>query len=117
MKGFTATQRTRLTTAAYLMITTGLTSPSCLSQILNEHLVKDGIGLEFARSFFRVWLKEKEFSSLISNLKKAEIDGKLLVSSFTTDHGDIILVRDILLTGCYVPTTLYLMAICVLIQY
>lgn len=78
MKGFSDIQRTRLTTATYLMISTGLISPSCLGQIINEHLVKDGISLAFAHAFFSTWLKEKDFNSLLSNLKKAEIDGKLM---------------------------------------
>ena len=80
MKGFSDLQRTRLTIATYLMISSGLISPACLSQITNEHLVKDGIALDFARTFFSTWLIEKDFNSLISNLRKAEIDGKLMVS-------------------------------------
>merc|ERR1739838_903570 len=78
MKGFSDLQRTRLTTATYLLISSGLISPSCLSQLINEHLVKDGIALQFAHEFFSTWLKEKDFNSLLSNLKKAEIDGKLM---------------------------------------
>lgn len=78
MKGFSDIQRTRLTTATYLMISTGLISPACLSQLINEHLVKDGLALDFARTFFCTWLREKDFNSLLSNLKKAEIDGKLM---------------------------------------
>jgi len=78
MKGFTDLQRTRLTIATYLMISSGLISPTCLSQIINEHLVKDGIALDFAHSLFSTWLKDKDFNSLLSNLKKAEIDGKLM---------------------------------------
>lgn len=78
MKGFSDLQRTRLTTATYLMISTGLISPNCLSQIINEHLVKDGLALSFAHAFFSTWLREKDFNSLLSNLKKAEIDGKLM---------------------------------------
>jgi len=34
--------------------------------------------LEFSKTFFTIWLREKDFTSLISILKKAEIDGKLL---------------------------------------
>ena len=79
MKGFTDIQRKRLTIATYLMISKGLISPACLSQILNEHLVKEGISLTFAHTFFSTWIKEKDFNSLLSNLKKAEIDGKLMV--------------------------------------
>lgn len=97
MKGFTETQRKRLTVAVYLMISSGLTSSTCLSQILNEHLVKDGIALEFAKTFFTTWLKEKDLASMISILKKAEIDGKLLelfpvnkrsLEAFETYFGD-----------------------------
>lgn len=78
MKGFTDIQRKRLTIAVYLFISSGLSTPSCLTQITNEHLVKDYIALDFAKSFFSVWLQEKDFTALISILKKAEIDGKLL---------------------------------------
>jgi len=78
MKGFTEEQRRRMTTATYLLISSGLISPSCLSQITNEHLVKDGLSLEFAFNFFDTWLKDKDFASLLSNLKKAEIDSKLM---------------------------------------
>jgi len=78
MKGFTDIQRTRLATATYLMISSGLISPACLSQMINEHLVKDGIALDFAHQLFATWLKDKDFNSLLSNLKKAEIDGKLM---------------------------------------
>lgn len=78
MKGFDDLQRTRLSAATVLMISTGLIPPTCLSQILTEHLIADGSALEFARGFFATWLKEKDFNSLISNLKKAELDGRLL---------------------------------------
>lgn len=78
MKGFTDNQRERLSVAVFLLISSGLSSPACLSQLTNEHLLKDGIGLEFARAFFTTWLNEKDFASLLSVLKKAEIDGRLL---------------------------------------
>jgi len=78
MKGFTDIQRKRLTIATYLMISKGLISPACLSQLVNEHLVKEGYSLTFAHTLFTTWIKEKDFNSLLSNLKKAEIDGKLM---------------------------------------
>jgi hypothetical protein len=98
MKGFTDVQRTRLTTATYLMISSGLISPACLSQIINEHLVKDGLALEFAHNFFSTWLKDKDFASLLTSLKKAEIDGKLMelfpvnkrtIENFESHFGDL----------------------------
>ena len=41
-----------------------------------------GLGLDFANTFFNTWLRdlEKDTNSLVSILKRAEIDGKLLVS-------------------------------------
>jgi len=98
MKGFTDDQRTRLMTATYLMISSGLISPACLSQMINEHLVKDGIALDFAYQLFATWLKDKDFNSLLSNLKKAEIDGKLMelfpvnkrsIETFEKHFGDL----------------------------
>lgn len=77
LKGFTEIQRSRLTLATYLLISSNLISSTCLSQILNEHLVKEGIALAFARDFFTFWLAEKDITSLINALKKAELDGKL----------------------------------------
>ena len=52
----------------------------CIKQCLNFFV--PGLALEFANKFFTTWLKdlEKDMNSLVSNLKKAEIDGKLLVS-------------------------------------
>lgn len=79
LKGFTEIQRTRLTLATYLLISSSLIPPTCLSQIINEHLVKEGIGLEFARDFFTFWLAEKDSSGLINTLKKAELDSKLML--------------------------------------
>jgi len=98
MKGFTEEQRTRLTTATYLMISSGLISPACLSQIVNEHLVKDGLALEFSHKLFATWLKDKDFPSLLTSLKKADIDGKLMelfpvhkrsIESFESHFGDL----------------------------
>ena len=77
--GFTEEQRRRMTTATYLLISSGLISPSCLSQITNEHLVKDGLSLEFAFNFFDTWLKDKDFASLLSNLKKAEVKKRIYI--------------------------------------
>lgn len=78
LKGFSDVHRDRLTLATYLLISSSLISPACLSQILNDHLVKEGIALEFARNFFTAWLAEKDMAGLINALKKAELDSKLM---------------------------------------
>jgi len=79
LKGFSEVQRNRLSLATYLLISSNLIPPTCLNQILNEHLVNEGIALEFAKSFFTAWLAEKEPAGLINSLKKAEIDSKLMM--------------------------------------
>lgn len=79
LKGFSEVQRNRLSLATYLLISSNLIPATCLNQILNEHLVNEGIALEFAKSFFTAWLAEKEPAGLINSLKKAEIDSKLMM--------------------------------------
>jgi len=79
LKGFSDVHRDRLTLATYLLISSSLIPPTCLSQILNDHLVNEGIALEFARNFFTAWLAEKDISGLINTLKKAEMDSKLML--------------------------------------
>jgi len=79
LKGFSEVQRNRLSLATYLLISSNLIPPTCLNQILNEHLVNEGIALEFAKSFFTAWLAEKEPAGLINSLKKAELDSKLMM--------------------------------------
>jgi hypothetical protein len=79
LKGFSDVQRDRLTLATYLLISSSLIPPTCLTQILNDHLVSEGIALEFAKSFFTAWLAEKDSAGLINTLKKAEIDSKLML--------------------------------------
>jgi len=79
LKGFSDVHRGRLTLATYLLISSSLIPPTCLSQILNDHLVNEGIALEFARNFFTAWLAEKDSAGLINILKKAELDSKLMV--------------------------------------
>lgn len=39
-----------------------------------------GLSLEFAQSMFKAWLQEKDMQNVATALKKAGIEGKLLVS-------------------------------------
>lgn len=78
MKTYSKEQLERLSVAMYILIQTKLCSEACLSSILMEHLVADGTSLSFTKIFFLTWLQHKDAASLISTLKKAEIDTKLL---------------------------------------
>lgn len=78
MKTYTDEQLERLAVAMYILIHTKLCSEACLTSLLKEHLVANGTSLSFTKIFFLTWLQQKDAASLISTLKKAEIDNKLL---------------------------------------
>lgn len=80
LKGFNDDQKTCLAKAIAIFLNTNMITPSVLGGLIHDHLVKEGIGLDFATKFFETWLVdlEKDIHSLVSILKKADIDGKLL---------------------------------------
>ena len=65
-----------------------------------------GLSLDFANLFFNTWLRdlEKDMNSLVSILKKAEIDGRLLVGflpHFTIYTGNNFVRVCLLICLCY----------------
>lgn len=79
MKGFTEEQRMKLATVYAMILANSMTQGTFLSKLINEHLVKEGISLQFITRLFQAWLKEKkDAASIISTLKKNEMDDKLL---------------------------------------
>ncbi|XP_035700262.1 basic leucine zipper and W2 domain-containing protein 1-like [Branchiostoma floridae] len=77
LQGFSDEERARLATFTFLVISTGLVTSNILTSLFHENLVEEGIGLDFATAVFKMWLSEKDFNSLISILKKADIDQRL----------------------------------------
>ena len=53
-------------------------SPGVLSAIFQEHLIKEGIGLEFFTALLKTWLAEKEASTVWAALKKAGVETRLM---------------------------------------
>ena len=45
----------------------------------SEALVKEGVSLEFATLLFQAWLTERDIQSVASALRKAQLEGKLVV--------------------------------------
>ncbi|XP_028393525.1 basic leucine zipper and W2 domain-containing protein 1-like [Dendronephthya gigantea] len=80
MKGFTEEQRMKLATVYAMILGYSMTQGAFLAKLKNEHLVKEGLSLQFMTRLFQVWFKEKKDSSgIIANtLKKNEMDDKLL---------------------------------------
>ena len=82
LKGFTDDQCRTLACFTTLVILEGLAPTTVLRSLLNEYLTKEGIALQFLTSVFRVWLQEREIGNLSFALKKANLEGKLLVSQY-----------------------------------
>lgn len=52
--------------------------PTVLSVLNNEHLVKDGIALDFLIEVFQTLKQEKGISALITSLKKGQLENRLM---------------------------------------
>ncbi|PBC27148.1 Protein extra bases [Apis cerana cerana] len=78
MKGFTPKERIKLARMTALWISNGSVPPTVLSVLINEHLVKDNLALDFLLEVFVTWRQEKGLSSLMTALKKGNIEGRLM---------------------------------------
>ena len=68
----------------------GQVAPGVLSAIFQEHLIKEGVGLEFFTALLKTWLAEKEATTVWAALKKAGVESRLMElmpsSHRTQDH-------------------------------
>jgi len=78
LKGFSAEERQKLATTVGICLSNGLGNPACLDALFEEHLVKEGLALEFASDLFKAWLVEKDMANLGTALKRAGLETKLL---------------------------------------
>ncbi|XP_064595232.1 eIF5-mimic protein 2-like isoform X2 [Liolophura sinensis] len=78
LKGFTEEERRKLAIITGIIMANGLASAKVLNPIFEEHLVKEGLSLEFATLMFKTWLAEKDVNSLYGYLKKSQLEGRLL---------------------------------------
>ncbi|KAL1122921.1 hypothetical protein AAG570_003246, partial [Ranatra chinensis] len=78
VKGFSELERLKLARMTALWISNGSVPPSVLQVLTNEHLVKDGLALDFLVEVFVTWKQEKGLTSLTSALKKGGLEGRLM---------------------------------------
>ncbi|KAK0162422.1 hypothetical protein PV327_006199 [Microctonus hyperodae] len=78
IKGFTPQQRIKLARMTALWISNGSVPPTVLSVLINEHLVKDNLALDFLLEICVTWKKEKGLPSLMTALKRGGIEGRLM---------------------------------------
>lgn len=78
IKGFTESERTKLARMTALWIANNSVQPQVLSVLINEHLVKDGLALEFLMEVFVTWKQEKGLTSMMTSLKKSGLEKNLM---------------------------------------
>lgn len=78
IKGFKPIERVKLARMTALWIASGAVPPTILSVLNNEHLVKDGVALEFLLELFSTLKKEKGTGTLIAALRKGQLENRLL---------------------------------------
>eukprot|EP00914_Ancora_sagittata_P012377 GHVO01023830.1.p1 GENE.GHVO01023830.1~~GHVO01023830.1.p1 ORF type:complete len:418 (+),score=69.29 GHVO01023830.1:59-1312(+) len=78
LKGFDQSQRQKLAVVMGLCLANGLGNPTCLNILFEDHIVREGIAMQFAGDLFAEWLREKDIQSLGMALKRAEMETKLL---------------------------------------
>lgn len=78
IKGFTSSERTKLARMTALWLVNGSVPPSVLLVLNNEHLIKDGIALEFLVELFVTFKQEKGIAYLVQALKKGGLESKLM---------------------------------------
>jgi len=77
-KGFTVEERSKLAVVTGIILANGLCTPKILLSLFEEHLVKEGISADFAAQMFTQWLTEKDVASILSALKKQQLDTRLM---------------------------------------
>lgn len=78
IKGFSELERIKLARMTALWISNGSVPPTVLLVLLNEHLVKDNLALDFLMEVFVTWKQEKGLASLMTALKKGGIESRLM---------------------------------------
>jgi len=79
-KGFEPDSRDKLSkiTAIFLMQSPPMVAPTVLSALFQDHLVKDGVALNFFTTLLKTLLTEKEAAAVWAILKKAGVESRLL---------------------------------------
>ncbi|CAH4027413.1 protein krasavietz [Pieris rapae] len=78
IKGFEPLQRIKLARMTALWICNGCVPPSVLLVLVNEHLLKENVALEFVLEVFVTMKNERGVTSLVTALKRGQLEGRLL---------------------------------------
>lgn len=78
IKGFTAIERVKLARMTALWVASGAVAPTVLAVLNNEHLIKDGVAMEFLLELFVTLKQERGIPALITALKKGSLEARLM---------------------------------------
>ncbi|XP_022241275.1 basic leucine zipper and W2 domain-containing protein 2-like [Limulus polyphemus] len=78
LKAFSPEERTKLAKVTCILVGSGLVPSVVLISCLQDHLIKDGIALQFLLDFFKTWLLEKDAPTLWTALRKAGLETRLM---------------------------------------
>lgn len=78
LKGFEPLQRIKLARMTALWLGNGCVPPGVLLVLVNEHLLKDNLALDFVLEVFCTVKQERGVASLIAALKRGQLEGRLL---------------------------------------
>ncbi|GAB1597923.1 basic leucine zipper and W2 domain-containing protein 1-like [Argonauta hians] len=78
LKAYSDEERCKLAIITGLFLANGLCSAKILSSLFEQHVVKEGLSLEFSTIMFRTWLNEKDINSVSAAMKRSQVENRLL---------------------------------------
>ncbi|KAI8802882.1 armadillo-type protein [Cladochytrium replicatum] len=83
----------KLSMAVGYLISNQMVAITVLLNVIKEHLVKEGVSLQFVTNVFKYYLEEQSIDHLATSLKKSGMDDKLLEFFPPNKRGEEYLVR------------------------
>lgn len=78
LRGFDADQREKLAVVSAMLLTVGLITPNTLLKLLQDHLVKEGLALQFLITCLKRWNDEKDAATIWSTLRRSQVEARLM---------------------------------------
>ncbi|XP_077996916.1 eIF5-mimic protein 2-like [Glandiceps talaboti] len=78
LKEYTPDERSKLAKITGIFLAYGRTPATILESLYRDHLVKEGLSLEFVTVTFVIWNQEKDINHIATALKRAGLENKLL---------------------------------------
>lgn len=105
LKGFEPDDRIKLAKLTSVLTSSNVLGPHVLLSGIQDHLVKDGLALEFLVQVLQTWLTEKDPVTVWNSLRRAGVDSKLLVSSLSPNlHSLFLFLFNPFITSAYNTT-------------